>query len=404
MKLLLMAIFTTFPLAQSLDPSDILFDKMEKVLQSSSRDGRKVFWDYFGGESCTFCPAVDMALSQIMDDYPDEVTVIYWADPSWSPFTDSELCIYVNQIGDCHDVREGYYNMTTSRPHYRLQGNVWNGTGGGITSSDSASIYDGTIEPLTSNALGLQSPYRLALNGYRDSLTVFYEISLTMDSYASSADMMIEIVFVEDKVPMYYSGDGLVHEVRNLARHWVGTEPITIEDQGQTQTINGEFLMMDHNLWQVSNDPPWDPENMKLVAIVQDNGSGDIFQSMELNVNEFDIDNDGVSNQDDNCFFVYNPNQQDADGDENGGDACDPCDNANIFTGGNANGDYWWYGGTDPSFSYQINIFDLIKLLEIVESGDNESCGYEAGDVTGEGEVNIFDVYAMITLLMDGLI
>jgi hypothetical protein len=294
--------------------------------------------------------------------------------------------------------------MTTSRPHYRLQGNVWNGTGGGITSSDSASIYDGTIEPLTSNALGFNSPYRLALNGYRDSLTVFYEISLTMDSYASSADMMIEIVFVEDKVPMYYSGDGLVHEVRNLARHWVGTEPITIEDQGQTQTINGEFLMMDHNLWQVSNDPPWNPENMKLVAIVQDNGSGDIFQSMELNVNDFDIDNDGVPNQDDNCFFVYNPNQQDADGDENGGDACDACDNANIFTGGNANGDYWWYGGTDPSFSYQINIFDLIKLLEIVESGDNESCGYEAGDVTGEGEVNIFDVYAMITLLMDGLI
>ena len=125
--------------------------------------------------------------------------------------------------------------------------------------------------------------------------------------------------------------------------------------------------MMDHDLWQVSNDPPWDPENMKLVVIVQDNGSGDIYQSMELNVNEFDIDNDGVPNQDDNCFFVYNPNQQDADGDENGGDACDPCDNANVFLGGNANGDYWWYGGNDPSFSYQIDIFDFYRLLEIVE-------------------------------------
>ena len=78
----------------------------------------------------------------------------------------------------------------------------------------------------------------------------------------------------------------------------------------QTQTITGEFLMMDHDLWQISNDPPWDPENMKLVAIIQDNGSGDIYQSMELNVNDFDIDNDGVPNQEDNCFFVYNPNQQ----------------------------------------------------------------------------------------------
>ena len=119
-------------------------------------------------------------------------------------------------------------------------------------------------------------------------------------------------------------------------------------------------------------------------------------------LNDFDIDNDGVPNQEDNCFFVYNPNQQDADGDENGGDACDPCDNANVFLGGNANGDYWWYGGADPSFSYQIDIFDFYRLLEIVESGDTESCGYEAGDITGEGDVNIFDVYAMITLLMDG--
>ena len=77
-------------------------------------------------------------------------------------------------------------------------------------------------------------------------------------------------------------------------------------------------------------------------------------------------------------------------------------DNANVFLGGNANGDYWWYGGVDPSFSYQIDIFDFYRLLEIVESGDTESCGYEAGDITGEGYVNIFDVYAMITLLMDG--
>ena len=404
MKSALYALFITIPLAQSLDPADILYDQMKRTLESSSRNGQKVFWDYFGGETCTFCPAVDMALSQLMDDYSDEVVMIYWADPSWSPYSDSELCIYVDQIGECHDHREGYYNMTTSRPHYRMQGNDWNGTGGGITSADSASIYDSTIEPQTLNAFGLISPYSLTLNGYIDSLTIFYEISLTMNSYSSSGDMMIEIVFVEDMVPLYYSGDGLIHDVRNLARHWVGTVPVVIEDEGQSQIISGEFLIMDHVLWQISDDPPWNQENMKLVVLIQDNGSGDIHQSIEINVNEFDIDNDGVSNQDDNCLFVFNPTQHDVDGDENGGDACDPCDNANIFLGGNANGDFWWYGGTDPSFSYQINIFDLYRLLEIVESANIESCGYEAGDLTGEGDVNIFDVYAMISLLMDGLI
>ena len=41
--------------------------------------------------------------------------------------------------------------------------------------------------------------------------------------------------------------------------------------------------------------------------------------------------------------------------------------------------------------------------MEIVEEEDIESCGYEAGDITGEGDVNIFDVYALITFVMEGI-
>ena len=106
-------------------------------------------------------------------------------------------------------------------------------------------------------------------------------------------------------------------------------------------------------------------KNMKLVAIVQDNNNGDIYHSMELNVNEFDVDNDGVVNRDDNCMFVSNPSQEDADGDDNGGDACDPCDNANIYVAGNTYGDYFIYDD-DIELSYQVNIFDVFRLLEII--------------------------------------
>tara|TARA_A100000164_G_scaffold95998_1_gene83379 strand:- start:911 stop:2143 length:1233 start_codon:yes stop_codon:yes gene_type:complete len=400
-KIILVALMT-FSFAQELDKTDHIYNSMKARVESSSRSGQKVFWDYFGGETCTFCPAVDMAFDQLLDDYPDDVVLISWADPYWTPYTDNALCIYIDQIGDCHDVRENYYDMTTSRPHYRRQGNQWSSTGGGITSADSAQIYDATIQPATVNALGSETPYEIALNGYRDSLTIFYEITLTMDSYASSENIMLEIVFVEDKVPTWYSGDGLIHNVRNLARHWVNTENVTIQNEGESQIFSGEMLMMDHNLWQISDDDPWNPDNMKLVAIVQDNISGDIHQAMQLNVNDFDIDNDGVGNSDDNCFSIYNPTQEDADGDENGGDACDPCDNANIFLDGNAYGDYWWYGGLDPTFTFKLDIFDIYRLMEVVEADDVESCGYEAGDLTGEGETNIFDVYALIALIMDG--
>ena len=65
-------------------------------------------------------------------------------------------------------------------------------------------------------------------------------------------------------------------------------------------------------------------------------------------------------------------------------------------------GDYWEYDG--QNLSYNVNIFDVMRLIEIVETSDLESCGYEAGDLTGEGEVNIFDIYALVGYLMDGLI
>ena len=55
----------------------------------------------------------------------------------------------------------------------------------------------------------------------------------------------------------------------------------------------------------------------------------------------------------------------------------------------------------DIEYSYQVDIFDFYRLLEIVENNDQENCGHEAGDLTGEGDVNIFDVYAFVGLIMD---
>jgi hypothetical protein len=64
--------------------------------------------------------------------------------------------------------------------------------------------------------------------------------------------------------------------------------------------------------------------------------------------------------------------------------------------------DLWWYdtGNLDPTVS--VDIFDVLRLADIVTSGDQESCGYQAGDMTGEGDVNVIDIIALVSMILDG--
>ena len=114
-----------------------------------------------------------------------------------------------------------------------------------------------------------------------------------------------------------------------------------------------------------------------------------------------DIDQDGINDDIDNCIETYNPDQADIDGDGMG-DACDPCDNANIFIPGNINGDLWYYdsGSIDPSVS--VDIFDVLRLVDIILTGDVESCGYEISDFTLDGDVNVIDVIALVQMILSG--
>ena len=68
-----------------------------------------------------------------------------------------------------------------------------------------------------------------------------------------------------------------------------------------------------------------------------------------------DLDEDGFDADEDNCPDHYNPSQADVDGD-GGGDACDICDNANVFIVGNVNGDL------DTENQPIIDFFDVCLL------------------------------------------
>ena len=108
-----------------------------------------------------------------------------------------------------------------------------------------------------------------------------------------------------------------------------------------------------------------------------------------------DVDEDGVLDSDDNCIDIANPNQADIDFD-GAGDACDPCDNQNVYTFGNIN------GTIDQEGLATVDIFDVMELVDILLNDDQESCGSEIADMNSDGNQNVVDIIFLVQMLLGG--
>jgi hypothetical protein len=80
------------------------------------------------------------------------------------------------------------------------------------------------------------------------------------------------------------------------------------------------------------------------------------------------------------------------------GDACDLCDNENIWVFGNINGDL----NTDSTVS--IDVFDILYLSDLVLSTNQEGCAYQVGDISGDEIVNDIDVIRLALMILKGSI
>ncbi len=113
-----------------------------------------------------------------------------------------------------------------------------------------------------------------------------------------------------------------------------------------------------------------------------------------------DFDEDGFDEDVDNCPENYNPTQEDIDGDGSG-DACDVCDNENVFVTGNVNGD------VDINNEPIIDFFDVIALLDHLQLSQSSSqaiseCEAQSGNINADNNVNIIDVVNLVNMLLFG--
>ena len=309
----------------------------------------------------------------MLDTYPENLVSIEWHNSSFTPGnSDFDIPEY--------STRGALYGVG-GIPHTQ-----WNGV------EETVGGYgNGNWEPFVSiftalynSMVGDDTPYEISINGYAGS-EVSYDVIVTMDSDMSNSNQKVDVFVVEDNIWSYWTGASQYHNARNVARDWLLSEDLTISSSGQSETFSGTFELGDS----------WDADSVKIIAIVQNYSSKQIYQVHQVNINEMnpDIDDDGVLNGDDNCIDIFNPGQEDTDLDLIG-DVCDPCDNL-VYIMGNLNGDII---NGQPG----IDILDVLELVDYLIDGDSYECQDDIMNINGDGFINVVDVISLIQMILNG--
>ena len=234
--------------------------------------------DFTAAEWCPFCPVGSFTVRDLIDDNPDEIISIQWH--VGSSYFDENDCIKSND-STCTSVRGDIYNVTA------IPTEVFNGIDivvGANIEWDNYARYDSVFQIYS----GMKSDYGITINGTKNGSTVSYSVSVLNDNPFTNDDRDLHVFIVEDSISTTWNYQGVgdsIDYANNVVRIW-NTDSMFTQQGALDYTYNGSFDF---------HDKPWDPNQIKIIAIIQNKVTKEIYQTSRIKANAFEFLNNANS-------------------------------------------------------------------------------------------------------------
>lgn len=212
--------------------------------------GKKVLVEVFTNSHCGICPNAHNAINNYLVINSDKINYIYYHMAF--PYPDDQLNL-VNTSDPAG--RNNYYGPFIFTPVV-----FFNGT----QQQNIYSSWENTLNAMAAE----QSNFDITLSGTKNGGEIEVASQVTSTGAAADSNLVIHFIIVEDVI--YAGRNGITdhkHTMRKMITSPTG-ESFSILPGG-TETVTK----------QISLDPLWNPEKLKVIVFVQNSGSKEVYQS-----------------------------------------------------------------------------------------------------------------------------